>query len=206
MPVQFDMSAFERAASGIGLVQKEVPFAVANAMTRAAYTTKDALARDTWPKHVQVRNSNFMRASLDVEPALARDFREGSSMRAEIFDALGHVDLKRLTLGGVKKGKSGPNLAIPSKRVQRTGSGAIRRNQKPRSLKRTVRKGNLIFQAQGKGKSSKLQLMYAVRSSATIKPTVPFYDDFSRLYRGEFYKAFPNAVRNVLKRNRLSGR
>lgn len=205
MPVRFDMSGFERAAAGIGLIQDEVPFALANAMTRAAFKTKDALARDTWPKHVTVRNNNFLRASLDVEPALARDFRSGGTMKAEIFDALGHVDLKRLTLGGVKTGKSGPNIAIPTKRVQRTGSGAIRSNQKPRALKRTVRKGNLIFQAEGKGKNSKLRLMYAVRSRARIQPEVPFYSDFDRLYRAELYKAFPQAVRNVMKRNRLGG-
>lgn len=206
MPVRFDMDGFERTAAEIGLMQNEVAFALANAMTRAAYRTKDALANDTWPKFVDVRSRGFLRASLDVEPALARDFRNGGTMKAEIFDGLGHVDLKRLTLGGVKKGRAGPNIAIPSKRVQRTSNGAVRGSQKPRALKRTVRKGDLIFQAEGRGKNSKLRLMYAVRSSATIKPTVPFYSEFDRLYRAEIYRSFPQAVRNVLKRNRIAGR
>lgn len=206
MSFKFDMSGFERAADKLGLIEREVPFALANAMTRAAYTTKDALVRDTWPAHVQVRSKGFLRASLEVEPARASDFRAGRGMRAEIFDALNHVDLKRLMLGGVKKPKKGAAIAIPTKNVRRTADGRVVDSQKPRALKRTVRKGNLIFQASGRGKNSKLKLMYAVRSSGRIKPQVPFLSDFNRLYRAELYKAFPQAVRNVIKKNRISGK
>lgn len=124
-------------------------------------------------------------------------------MRAEIFDQLGHVDLTRLTLGGTKRPVRGGALAIPSKNVRRNANGAVLKGQKPRALPRTVRKGDLIFQAQGRGKNSKLKLMYAVRTSGRIKPQVPFYSEFDRLYRAELYKAFPNAVRNVMKRNNL---
>ena len=202
------MTDFERRAASIGLVQKEVPFALANALTYAAYRTKDALAGTEWPKHVQVRNTRFLKAALDIEPAMARDFREGRGMKVEIFDALGHVDLKRLAMGGVKSPKRGGRLAIPTQRVQRGGSGAIRKNQTPRGLnpKNVVIKDNLLFVRVGRGKNKKLQLAYKLRPNAKVKPTVPFYSDFQRLLRGEVYKSFPVSVRNVLKRNRLAAR
>lgn len=203
MPAKFDFSGFERTGVALGLAEKEIPFALAQAMTRAAYTTKDALVRDTWPKFVQVKSKNFLRASLEVDPAMARDFREGGTMRAEIFDGLGHVDLKRLTLGGTKTATHGGAVAIPTKAVRRNANGAVLKGQKPRALPRTVRKGDLIFQASGRGKNSRLKLMYAVRPSAKIKPQVPFYSEFDRLYRAELYNAFPQAVRNVMKRNNL---
>ena len=203
--ISFDFSAFERQAARIGLIEKEVPFALANAMTRAAQKTKDAIARDTWPSHVKVQSPGFIRRALEVDPALARDFRAGKGMRAAIYAADKYGYLQRLAVGGIKR-SAGGSLAIPSKRVKRNSNGAVLRGQKPRNLKRTVRKGDLIFQAEGKGKNSKLRLMYAVRPQARINAQVPFYSDFQRLMRAEVYKAFLQAVQNVIKRNRLAGR
>lgn len=203
-----DTRAFEDTARRLGLARKEVPFALANGLTHAAFKTKDALANGTWPSAVKVKNRSFMRASLNVEPALARDFREGRGMSAEIFDRLGHVNLRRLEVGGTKTPKGGGQLAIPSARVKRGAGGAVRQGQKPRNLpeKKVVKKGNLLFVREGRGKNSKLRLMYKLRPNARIRPTVPFHADFDRLMRGQLYKSFPASVRNVIKRNRLEGR
>lgn len=201
-----DTSHFETTARKIGLAEREIPFALANAMTYAAYRTKDALTNGTWPQAVKVKNTRFMRASLDVASAKARDFRAGRKMSAVIWDQLGHVNLKRLAVGGTKTPKSGGLLAIPTSRVKRGAGGAVRQGQKPRGLpdKKVVKKGNLLFLREGRGKNSKLRLMYKLRPNAKVKPMVPFHADFDRLMRAMIYKSFPTAVRNVIKRNRLA--
>lgn len=204
--ISLDTSSFEATARKIGLAEREVPFALANAMTHAAYRTKDALANGTWPLAVKVKNTRFMKATLDVEGAKARDFRAGRSMSAAIYDELGHVDLRRLEVGGTKSPKGGGMLAIPTARVKRGAGGAVRQGQKPRGLpeKKVVKKGNLLFLREGRGKNSKLRLMYKLRPNAKVKPMVPFHADFDRLMRAMIYKSFPTAVRNVIKRNRLA--
>lgn len=206
--IKLDTGAFERTARNLGLASREFPFAMANALSYSAFKTKDALVNHTWPSAVKVKNTRFMRASLNVDPALARDFRAGRAMSAAIFDNLGHVDLRRLEVGGTKAPTKGGLLAIPTSRVKRGAGGAIRVGQKPRGLdpKKVVKKGNLLFMREGRGKNAKLRLMYKLRPGAKIKPTVPFHADFDRLMRGQLYKAFPTSVRNVLKRNRLAGR
>ncbi|MBE7202012.1 MAG: hypothetical protein INR70_29985 [Parafilimonas terrae] len=205
--LRLDTSAFERTARNLGLAEKEMPFALANALTHSAFKTKDALVNHTWPSAVKVKNSRFLRASLNVDPAMARDFRAGRSMSAAIFDNLGHVDLRRLEAGGTKAPTKGGLLAIPTTRVKRGAGGAVRAGQKPRALdpKKVVKKGNLLFMREGRGKNAKLRLMYKLRPNAKIKPTVPFHSDFDRLMRAQIYKSFPTSVRNVLKRNRLAG-
>ena len=43
-----DLSAFERKARQLGAAQDQIPFAMANALTAAAFKTREALIGETW--------------------------------------------------------------------------------------------------------------------------------------------------------------
>jgi hypothetical protein len=51
----FNVVQFERAAQMMGAAIDQVPFALANAMTTAAFKARDNLIQDMWPRYVEVR-------------------------------------------------------------------------------------------------------------------------------------------------------
>jgi hypothetical protein len=189
-----DLSAFEARARELGGAIDQVPFALSQALNTAAFKARDRLITQTWPRSVTVRNKSFIRSALRVNKASKR------ALKIEIYDTLGRAHLKAHADGGTKVPKGG-NLAIPSANVQRGASG-VRRNQKPRELRRAVRKGNLIFQEQGSRKQPKLRLMYALRPRATIKPDVPFRSDFAQAIVAEARAAFPAAMVKAMRSRR----
>jgi hypothetical protein len=193
LELKLDLSSFERYAAGMRAAIDQVPFALSKAMNDAAFAARKHLIDDTWPKHVQQRNRNFLRAALRVEPAKKTD------LRVAIVDQLGRGHLQLHAKGGVKQAKG--RLAVPSKRVQR-GPGGVRQSQRPRNLKRAVVKGNLIFQQEGRGKSAKLRLMYALRQQAKIRKRVPFYEDFATVMRREILQRFPGAMAQAMRTRR----
>src|SRR5215471_8761865 len=82
--IRLDLSAFERKARELGGSIEEVPFALARAMTSAAFATRSVLVDDVWPKHVKVRSRGFLGRALRVKPALASEFRSTGKMDVAI--------------------------------------------------------------------------------------------------------------------------
>lgn len=78
----------------------------------------------------------------------------------------------------------------------------MRSSQRPGAMKRKVVKGNLIFQAEGHGKATRLRLMFKLTSSAKIKPDVPFFRDFDRYMIDEARAAFPHAMAKAMRTRR----
>ena len=194
--LRLDMREFEQAATRMGAALDQVPFALSRALNDAVRATDTRLATETWPTHVTARNKSFLKASLEPRYSTKRD------LSVELFDRLGHVNLSRLETGGTKRPVKAARVAIPTARVARGGGGAVRRNQKPAALKRKVVKGGLIFQAEGRGKNSKLRLMYKLQPGAQIKPTVPFHQDFARFMREEARRTFAERMRQAMATRR----
>lgn len=188
-----DLREFERAADRMNAARDQVEFALSVAMNDAAKVTRQHLITQTWPRNVEVRNRNFIRAALNIDWATKRSLKVG------IFDRLGRAHLKLHATGGAKQARG--RLAIPTKRVVRTGKG-VRTSQRPGNLARAVVKGNRIFQAQGKGKNSKLHLMYVLAPSARIPKDVPFTEDFARVFADEARRAFPSAMAKAMRTRR----
>ena len=188
----FDLSEFERASRRIGGAIDQVPYALSLALNEAARRTRLALI-DLWPRYVEARKQNFIRVALQTEFATKRD------LRVAIFDKLGRAHLGLHAHGGIKQARG--RLAIPTKAVRRGASGVVQ-SQRPANLKRAVVKGNLIFQAQGRGKSTKLRLMYKLQPTARIKADVPFAQEFRRVMALEARRAFPAAMARALRTRR----
>lgn len=189
----FHFGEFERKAREIGAAVDQIPFALANSLNAAAFKARQHIVSTTWPSAVEVRNKRFISVALRVDKATK------TNLSAGVTDTLNRAALKKHAEGGTKVGRG--MLAIPTKRVVRTGSG-VRPSQKPRVLKRAVRKGDLIFQAEGRGKGARLRLMYSLKPAARIKADVPFYRDFNRVMLAEVRHAFPVEMAKAMRTRR----
>jgi G3E family GTPase len=189
----FDMRAFEQAARNMKGAQDQVAFAVSVALNKAVLNTENRLARETWASHTANRNKGFLRA------ALAPEFSDKKQLRVALFDSLGRAKLYDHSHGGTAAAKG--RFAIPTSRVTRTGKG-VRQTQKPANLKNKVVLGGLIFQAVGRGKNKKLQLMFTLKNAVQIKKDVPLVEDFNRFMREEARREFPKAMLKAMRTRR----
>lgn len=186
--VKLDLSEFERAAKEMGGWIDQVPYALSLAMNDSALGARQFIIDTTWPKSVTVRKQNFLRAALRTRFASKRN------LEVVVYDVLNRASLQLHATGGVKKARG--RLAIPSRRVTRTGSG-VRSDQKPRNLRNAVVKGNAIFQRIGR--KGQLRLMYVLRPDARIKRDVPFYEDFEQEFLRQMHKRFPLALEKAMR-------
>lgn len=191
--LQIDFSAFERRANEMHAQIDQLPFAIATTMNDAAKATRTELVEQVWPKAVTVRNRTFMRAALRIE------FAAKASLSVSIFDTLGRGHLALHAKGGTKLAKG--KLAIPTSAIPR-GAGGVRQSMRPRSLTRSVRKGDLIFQASGKGKNQRLRLMYKLAPSAKIKADVPFLEEFRARMLDKIDRGLPVALARAMASRR----
>jgi hypothetical protein len=190
---QIDMAPFEKMAANVGAMQDQVPFAISRALNKAVLNTENRLATETWPQHVTVRNRSFLKAALSPE------FSDKRNLRVALVDKLGRAALQLHAKGGTKQATR--NFAIPTKRVSRNAKGVVQ-SQKPGSLKNKVVKGGLIFQAVGRGKNKKLQLLYTLKPTTKVKADVPFYSEFGRFMREEAKREFPKAIAQAMRTRR----
>lgn len=193
--LKLDMSQFQRAALNAGGAIDQVPFALSRALNEAAKVTYEHLITETWPRSVEVRNRQFIRASLRTE------FADKRNLRVSIRDVLGHGNLELHAKGGSKLVIGRAAMPTPAAKAHR-GSRGIQFNYRPMSLRRAVLKGNLLFQAVGRGKNSKLQLMYKLVRSVTVRKDVPFHEDFASVMRREVARAFPAAMQQAMRTRR----
>ena len=190
----FDMRAFEQAAQNMRAARDQVPFAISVALNKAAQVTESRLASETWARHVEVRNRGFIRAALEIERSDKRN------LRVAIYDRLGRANFKLHDTGGTARSKGG-RFAIPTARARKGSKGVIA-SQRPANLKRKVVKGGLIFQAVGKGKASRLQLMFKLQPTNQVKADVPFRRDFQRFMVEEVRREFPKAMMKAMRTRR----
>ncbi|MBN9430829.1 MAG: hypothetical protein J0I45_00145 [Bosea sp.] len=199
MPITFDLTDFERLTAKLGGAADQLPFALANAMTSAAFRTRAGLTDDVWPKAVNARNKRFLGVALNIEKATKRNLRIG------IIDGLGRGHLALHAKGGTKQAKK--RLAIPATgAVKRTAKG-VRKDQTPRAIIANTPKRALRVLPAGifVGKQGRLHLVYSFKPSAHVNSDVPFYDSFDRAMRFEMRRQFPLALANAMKTRGLKG-
>lgn len=199
MPVSFDLADFERLTAKLDGAADQMPFALANAMTSAAFRTRTGLTDDVWPKAVNARNKRFLGVALNIEKATKRNLRIG------IIDGLGRAHLALHAKGGTKEAKG--RLAIPATGAVRRSSKGVIKSKTPRAIIDNTPKRALRVLPSGifVGKGGRLHLVYSFRKSAHINSDVPFYDAFDRSMRAEMRKQFPLALRNAMKTRGLKG-
>ncbi|MFB0491965.1 hypothetical protein ABIE45_004551 [Methylobacterium sp. OAE515] len=200
MPVQFDMRGFERAASGIGALQDQIPFALSQSLNDGLFASRDHLITHTWPAHVSVRDPNFLRNALRVERASKTKLSGAVTNEGTRAGNRGHLKLHED--GGTKR-PTKSKIAIPDRKVlaRRSGRG-VPKSLRPGTAPNTFRKGDVIYQVTGGKKNRKLKLLYTLKPSAPIKGVVPFRPDFDMVMRREVARAFPDRIRAAMASRR----
>lgn len=196
-----DVRAFERKAAQLNAAADQVPFALANAMTTAAFQARDVLINETWPGAVKVRNKTLMRAALRVVKAMK------SNLRVEINDERinGRAHLKLHADAGTKQAQG--RLAIPpsgSAIAGRRGAKGIPKGSRPAAIVARTPPRALRITSKGifVGEGGKLNLVYSLTPSANQPADVPFREDFARIMLREMAVAFPTAIAKAMKSRR----
>lgn len=192
---EFRFDDFTRMADRLGAARDQVPFAISVALNEAVEKTRSRLVRETWPRAVTVRKTTFINAALTTRDGRATK----RNLKVAITDRLGRAHLAVHAIGGTKQAKG--KFAVPTKAVRRTAGGVVA-SQRPGALARKVVKGNLIFQAQGRGKAARLRLMYRLMPQTRQPKDVPFIADFRQSMLDEVRASFPAAMARAMATRR----
>lgn len=184
--IELDGAALQKAAQDLGASIDQIPYALARTLNDAANDTRSFLIGTTWPSAVQVRNQSFMKASLTTKDARATK----DDLSVTIYDKLGRGNLSLHARGGERLAR-GSVLAIGVTGAVTRSARGVPQSQRPRNLKNTFRKGDVLYQRLPGGK---LKLVYVLKPQAKIKKDVQFYRDFQRVMN-ERVKA--NLAKNV---------
>jgi hypothetical protein len=195
--IEFDMSVFERKANELRRQIEQVPYALADAMNKAAANTRNVLVQDTWPSHVTQRNAGF----------IGRALRRGSkatqrNLQVEIYDSLGRAHLKLHDAGGEKTARGKFAIPVPGA-IKRTSRG-VSKNKRPSMIIANTPKRALRITDRGifVGKGGRLQMLYAFRARTAQPADVPFHEVFRDTMTVELRTSFAAAVELALKPRR----
>jgi len=194
--VKFDTEDMIRKAYDLGAVADQMPYILARTMNDAAEVTRSFLIHTTWPHHTYQRNQSFMAAALTTKDSRAQK----GDLTVEIYDKLGRANLFLHAKGGQRQAKSS-FIAIGSTRniaAQRGPHGVVQ-SMRPRNLKNSFRKGDVVYQRVGK---DRLRLMYVLKPRAQINQDVPFFSDFATVMRGAMVANLPHNVAMAMKTRR----
>lgn len=190
-----NIPAFTRRLARIR--RDQVPFATAQALTATAFDIRTRIVTRTYPSAFTVRNAGFPRTAFRVIKARKR------KPIATVFDRLGRSFLELQARGGTKRSRGGHRLAIPSRRIRRTGRGRIRTSQLPRNIvqRRRVYVGEVSRAFEGIWRQTRggLELLYSLLPSARIPKRFMFYEDAERQARTSFRRQFSKALVKAIR-------
>ena len=105
--LNLDADSFVRQADDMDAAHDQLPYVVSRLLNDAVFKARQVLVEQTWPEHVHVRNTNFIRAALHVERSTKHN------LTAKLVDVIGRAHLYEHVYGGTKQA-AGKNLAIPN--------------------------------------------------------------------------------------------
>ena len=176
-------SNIKKFTKGIrGWQKKQLPFAVAQTLTKTAFTLRKVAVDKIFPKAFKSANArNFATGILRVKPASKRHYESGRIF-SSLFDS---KELNYLMLheeGGMKRPREGHAIAVPTRKTK--GKLGKRRNKawRPRQL---LSKENYVKIEKPKGKmkysivrvakaGKKTERIYNMVTSALISPKLKF--------------------------------
>ena len=187
--------------------KRQLPFATAAALTDTAKQAQDVV-QGNLGRHFKLRNKGLKKA-IAVKPADKRQARIHSIVGVRPWAKF----LRLHALGGRKKSEKGHRVAIPTRIVQRTATGRIRKAQKPRRLRQrkglskrelaelqriAVRgKRNAGVRITAKGTSTG-GIFYLLRRSVRIRRTWPFQAEVVRTASANYLRNFRRRYKKAI--------
>lgn len=170
-------SDIDAAMASVGdFFRSQIPFATSVALNNGAFDIRNEIVTVTWSKAFRVRNRALPGRMFQVVKKARK-----TDLAAVVAQTLDRDWTARQAAGGVKTGRAGGRVAIPTTPDKmRTATGRIRAPLKPARLAGT--KG--VFAVQSGGRTlivkrvrKKTTLLYAIVPSARIPKRFRFYED-----------------------------
>lgn len=208
--IELDITSDIRAALvGAERFEREVPFAMSQALVDTAFEAQSHIVNTTWNEAFEVRNKRAPGVFFKVTDLIGQPLRRGSiggltrnlryTGQVDVLLAdVKHYDwIKRQATGGVKTGRSGGSVGVPKRPGEvRSPTGRVRKPLKPRNI--TNKKKYYLYQKGGR----KVAIMERVRGGkdkakylildqpVPIKKTFRFYEDSEE----QALRFFPGAL------------
>jgi hypothetical protein len=197
--IKVDIQGLEATKLHISNLEKQIPFAMALALTRTA-------------KEVQREEIAHIRSAFTVRGSW---LREGGKFGVGITpaskqDLVAVVESRAPWLEeheeGANRTPAGSHFAIPQADIRRTKTQVIARSHRPKALKRafkiqTMKGIPLLLQRIGRGKRSALRVMYQLTGKAKIEPRLQFFETgravVERAWKQIFSEALDRAIRTA---------
>lgn len=177
--------------------RKQVPFAVASALTKTAFDARAAEIRDM-PQRFHLRAKALPRVAVKVEKAKKRDWPHHCEAAVGIPEKFRFIADHEL--GTVRRSTKGGRLAIPTRVIKRTARGKIRKSQKPAVVARrkTVREHDEMLLRRRRGRDRR-EVLYFLRPKVRIRPSLRMGETVSRAVRKRFYSNFQEAFEHAVR-------
>lgn len=186
------------------VAEREIPFASTVALTRVAVSARDRV-RGEMRFRFKLRSKRTPKGVIAIPAQKSHLWPKSEVAVRDAFMAL-HAT------GGIKRPQKGAkNVAIPTRLVQRTGSGAVRKAHKPERLgdypgavwreRATKDPTALLLPSHatrlrgGKKGAGSLWLYFLFRRTARIKKRWPFESTVERAVRQNYQQQFLRALR-----------
>lgn len=200
-----------------GALARQLPFAISTAINE---TLKDVQTRERARilTRFTIRRRPFAERAVKIKPfstkrtlaGVVKIEPPGGPSRADIF--------AKFERGGTKRPRDGQHIAVPID-ARRTKSGVVSKTQRPKAfrfVRRTTRRGKVqargerrtfiitngspgIYQRVGRGRSSRIRLLYAFERSVRIDRRLHFVETARRTVRERYARNFHEALLRAIR-------
>jgi hypothetical protein len=206
--LQIDVSSdIDAAIAEVGeFWRSQVPFATAKAINDTIFEVRNYVVETTYPQAFKVRNKRFPGLLFKIGQKAYKKAPE-----AILGQTLDRDYMERHTRGGIKTGRGGGRIAIPTDpESMRTATGRIQASKKPLRLEQqknvfTITKGDkkyVVRKNRGKGKPN--TLLYIITPSAKIDGFFRFYEDATRVTIDTFPVRWSAAMTQAINTSRFN--
>lgn len=190
---------------------REMPFAIAKGLTKTAQDVQAEVIR-TLPDKFTLR-TGWYKPNTPFGFKITKATKQ--NMAATVYSRAPWLQLQET--GGTKTA-NGHRVAVPfvsmsgmkpgvQYGVKRTKRDLIQKSQKPRNLQKAFiihgKRGDLLAQRTGRGKSSILRIMYALEQQTQIKPRLFFHQTAQQVVNRVWRMNLSDAIDYALKTSRF---
>ena len=170
-----------------------VAAALAEDLVSSAFAARTAIIQEA-PFWWHERSSGFLRNSLHLGP-----YAQAGDLQQSIFASILGGKLLLHETGGTITPTNAQSIVIPITGGPTQTAHGIRPDQKPKALANSFRRGDIIYQRQGKGKGSRIKAMYKLQPSVQLPKDTHFNDVFETTIREEMSRNFAaSMIRAIL--------
>ncbi len=137
MSLTFDFRGWERGIRRVAEFERQIPFALAQALNRSVEVARREIIDTTWAQHVKVRNPRFLENALTTRGSKATK----RNLRVVLYDKNGRGNLKLHDDGRAARTAAAP-WRSPSRRSAPGAPGeGVPKGMQPRNLCQQLQRG-----------------------------------------------------------------